>query len=197
MSSTNFTSIDGFIENHKKGTFGVYGVTITEPTFKSKKSEFQGKVYKATFIQNAILGITYEGALNGVAKRNGLDDIFKPSTLPWGNWTNYPYTIEHKEQKYLRLFKNKATKMLAVYLYNGEEVDPNSELMAKIKAELRPKSASRKQSAYGIDEEEQVIPLTYKYDSICYLLQKDNCYMKNLELTHVTREWIKNIFKKM
>lgn len=193
----NIVSINDFIEKHNKGTFGVYAVTITEPKLKGgKKCPYLGKVLKATFIKNAILGISYMGAVNGVARRENIENFqFEEGKLPWGVWKNYPYTIEHKGAEYLRLFQNSQTKMISVYFIDGKEVDKSSEEFKDLELYLPSKTASKKQMECGIKEEETVTPLTYKYDSICYLQQKDNMYIKNVGIA-VEPQWIKEMFKK-
>jgi hypothetical protein len=179
----NLASIEDFIAMHNKGTFGVYCATITQPKLTGgKKCPFANRnVFKVTYIQNAILGISYEGAIKGAEKRSGVEQgTFEAAQLPWGSWKNYPYTIEHKGTNYLRLFQNKATKMISDYYIDGVLVNKDSEQFAELSLYLPKKAPSKKQTEAGIDEQEQVTPLAYKYDSIACLAQKDNVYVRNV-----------------
>lgn len=65
-----FNSVETFIENLKKCTFGLYVITSTKPTFKSKYNSFRNnEVTKITFYKNAICGASYKSILQQVMKQ--------------------------------------------------------------------------------------------------------------------------------
>ena len=45
--------------------------------------------------------------------------------LPWGEWLQFPYVIEHKESLYLRLYPSD-TKSNTIYYVNGEVVEKDT-----------------------------------------------------------------------
>lgn len=196
MMTLNYPTIEQFVNDHKKGTFGVCMVSITAPTLSGgKKCPYLGRILKVTYTKNAILGISYEGAIKGAEQRSGIEvGTFQASKLPWGEWTDYPYVIEHKETKYLRLFQNKATKLSSHIYLDGELIEKGSAKYDEILPYLPKKSVSVKQEEAGIDEEERVVPLTYKFDSVCYLAQSGRGYIKNLGIEMDT-DIIEMVFK--
>lgn len=194
-------SVCEFISAHNKGTFGVWAITVTDcdKSFrkgtKANRNQYLGRVLKATFVKNAILGISYEGALKGAAKRSDVENFeYQVSKLPWGEWKQYPYIISHKEKDYLRLFSNKATVFKSVYFIDGREATESE--VIEIKQWLPERKASSKQLESGITEDEAITPLTYCFDSILLLQQGEKQYMQN-NLLSVSLDWIKTKFKQL
>lgn len=56
--------------------------------------------------------------------------------LPWGEWKEYPYTISHKGNEYLRASITPTTKIKTVYKLNGKEVD-KTEIEKLVRAESK------------------------------------------------------------
>jgi hypothetical protein len=82
------------------------------PTF-FKVSQFQGRI-----------GIQYDNMATVKEKR---EDGRLPSEnqgLTWGEWENYPYTIQHKGRRYLRVSKANTSNRWPSKFYdaNGNEV---------------------------------------------------------------------------
>jgi hypothetical protein len=103
--------------------FGSKGQFISA-TFKSEKkpsASFKGvrleKLIEGTFragINFANLGSVKEGIANG--------ERGEVQPLPWGTWLQFPYTISHKEEIYVRLYPTENCKLKATYLVDGVEV---------------------------------------------------------------------------
>jgi len=97
-------------------------------TFKSEKkpaSTFKGvrleKIVKGTFragINFANLGSVKEGIANG--------ERGEVQSLPWGNWLQFPYTISHKEEIYVRLYPTENCTLKTIYLVDSVEVTRES-----------------------------------------------------------------------
>jgi hypothetical protein len=93
-------------------------------TFKSEKkpsASFKGvrleKLIEGTFragINFANLGSIKEGIESG--------ERGEVQSLPWGAWLQFPYTISHKEEIYVRLYPTENCKLKATYLVDGVEV---------------------------------------------------------------------------
>lgn len=69
-------------------------------------------------------GIDYEN-LNAV--KQAREEGIMPETageLPWGQWTNFPFAIEHKGTDYVRLYPSslKSQALVVTYRLNGEVI---------------------------------------------------------------------------
>jgi len=94
-------------------------------TFKSEKkpsASFKGtrleKIVEGTFragINFANLGSVKEGIESG--------ERGEVQPLPWGEWLQFPYTISHKEEIYVRLYPTENCKLKVTYLVDSVEVD--------------------------------------------------------------------------
>lgn len=56
--------------------------------------------------------------------------------LPWGTWKQYPYTIEHKGNTYIRAALTPNANIKTVYRLNGVEVDKETLANIVLKSEL-------------------------------------------------------------
>jgi hypothetical protein len=104
--------------------FGSKGQFISA-TFKSEKkaaAAFKGvkleKLIEGTFragINFANLGSVKEGIESG--------ERGEVQPLPWGTWLQFPYTISHKEEIYVRLYPTENCKLKVTYLVDSVEVE--------------------------------------------------------------------------
>jgi hypothetical protein len=77
--------------------------------------------------------------------------VAKP--LPWGEWDVYPYSIKHKDKKYLRLTVNHNSKPLVKYLNaEGAEVDVETVKAWAYAEEFK----EHENTSQGLDEELKV-----------------------------------------
>lgn len=83
---TKFNSVSDFIDSFKNNTFGLYVVTKTTPTFKSKINPFMyNDVTKITFYKNAVCGASYNSILFQHIKK----DILKTEKEMTDNFINF------------------------------------------------------------------------------------------------------------
>ena len=68
-----------------------------------------------TGVDFANLRTVKEAIENGERKEVG--------SLPWGEWKQFPYLIEHKGAQYLRLYPVMTVAPKVAYKVNGQEVD--------------------------------------------------------------------------
>jgi len=122
---------------------------------------------------NLQLGINYGNSVNARLKKAGIDEKFEAEKLPWGHWFEYvnekgetiscfPRLIEHKDNMYLRLYKAKNTNIRIAYYLDGKRVSYDS-----IKDYLKEENhESGKQSALGLEKDEQSKPFTPRFSTI-------------------------------
>lgn len=156
-----------FVEYVKdiKGCRFVNVIAITDADMYLRNNPYRGRVKKFTITPMQI-NYDYETAVNNRLKKLGEEPNFKADKLPFGSWLKgfENKIIVHKDEFYLRTYcvKNKHPKTF--YLLDGVLV--TKEQMADIKEWLKPTSASDKQSNAGLEEEYQVKPRTYKFESL-------------------------------
>lgn len=46
-----------------------------------------------------------------------------PGPLPWGEWVQFPYLIQHNEKLYIRCTKFRGAKVIAQWYLNGKPVE--------------------------------------------------------------------------
>ena len=62
--------------------------------------------------------------------------------LPWGTWKQYPYTIEHKGNTYIRAALTPNANIKTVYRLNGIEVDKETLANIVLKSELESRKGN-------------------------------------------------------
>ena len=134
-----------------------------------------GKVEKKVST-NVQINYSYENAVNNRLEKNGLARTFKTESLPWGTWEVVNKIIAHKGEKYLRTYSIKGEIPQIEYFVNGVPATPQE--VATIKAYLASKSASAKQSANGLSDN-QVTPRNVKFSNILYLKCGNILYNKS------------------
>lgn len=108
------------IENDKKGTFHS---VVWDKKLKTKKG-CTDIIEKRTRAKAVRLGVSYEN-MQKVKELNGIDEETGKAihqSLPWGEWENYPYTIKHKDNYYLRMALADNTQFETEYYRNGVKV---------------------------------------------------------------------------
>lgn len=208
-----FGTLEEFIENYNKCTFGLNIITNTKPEFKSKKNSFIGrKVEKITFYKNAMCGCSYQKAIENAIKedykdlkgtmleavKNAANETFS-DTLPWGNWLNYPFIIEHTSaqkgyNRYLRIYNNfKRTKIETFYFIDGTFVKPDTDIYNQLMSELREKKQSAKQAEFGLKQ--SVVPCAYNINGIIFAQQGNKKYVNYPNVNMTLFQLIKEVFQ--
>ena len=81
-------------------------------------------------------GVQYDNMKSVQGKRESGELPQENAGLPWGEWKEYPYTISHKGNEYLRASITPTTKIKTVYKLNGKEVD-KTEIEKLVRAESK------------------------------------------------------------
>ncbi len=110
------------IENIQK-TKGFYvmvkwkSTQLPKAAFKEHKLENRTSAICRAGIQYQNLQEVKEAVANG--------ERGEVQSLPWGEWKKYPYTIEHKNKEYYRLYptKSRNQKPNVKYFVDNKEVD--------------------------------------------------------------------------
>jgi len=101
----------------QKGSF--LSVTISK-TVKPLKTHSGAIVRKQTKVV-VCSGIEYDNQKTVKADRDNGSKPEENAGLPWGNWKQYPYEIEHKGASYVRLYIKGAPQV--VWTENGKVID--------------------------------------------------------------------------
>ena len=93
-------------------------------TFKSEKKP--ASTFKGTRLEKIVEG-TFRAGINFANLKSVKEGIEsgergEVQPLPWGVWVQFPYTISHKEEIYVRLYPTENCKLKATYLADGVEV---------------------------------------------------------------------------
>lgn len=96
----------------------------------TKRSEFQCRI-----------GVEYDNIKKVQEKRDEGALPEQNAGLPWGKWVEYPYTIEHKDEMYLRctMLRNMTGKD-PVYTRNGEVISKDDAKAACLASEFGSKT---------------------------------------------------------
>lgn len=94
----------------------------------------------------AIVGGDYEKLESTIERRQlqeaaGEEPSAKSGKLPWGEWVEFPYTISHKDETYIRLTKSPESTSKATYFRNGEAITKEEAIEACLASEF-PKTPS-------------------------------------------------------
>lgn len=127
-------NIDKILE--KKGQFVHFK---TQREMKTKKG-----VSPITKVSNFVarVGVSYDNMKNVKHKRESGELPQKNQGLPWGEWVDYPYLIEHKDSLYVRCSttNNKEQKGTVKYFQNGSEVSYDEVKQSCLASEFKEKS---------------------------------------------------------
>ena len=162
------------------GTMGVVVTMATEPTWKSVKSPYKGRVIKHTRISNVGLGVCYKSVVESHAERSGVDDEYiaeAPKGMHYptddsGNITTRKYLISNSnpEQLYLNLVYRGNENVSKVYYLDGVLVEDIA-VIADIESYIRVSSAPKKQLNYGVAFEDRVLVNRPKFENILTITQ--------------------------
>lgn len=173
----NFDLLANVVRNVVRNSFGVCAVLETEPRMKKTANPYVGRVKKVTTYSNIALGRDYYAAVANAADRKGLDgkmEIEKPKGMTWSEYPYFLVSDKDAEQMYLRLTLNKNTTIKTTYMVDGREATAAE--VEEIKTFLYDTSYSLKQAAVGLEETEQVRPMSVKVENIVKIWQGAKCY---------------------
>ena len=96
------------LQNIRKGTFAIARIVSDKKPLKAYRQHKITKVVLAT-------------VRTGVEFKNlAINEDRETGSLPWGEWEVYPYAIQHKGNRYIRLYLGNSMKVF--YLVDGVKV---------------------------------------------------------------------------
>ena len=190
----NFDSVEMFVENINKGTFGITMIAVTEPKMNKKNNPYYGRVCKATYMSNVALGYDYENVVNNRLERIGLDNTFQAEKPKGKSWLNHPYILvsdSNADTKYLRCTMRPNTIRKNVFILDGNIVTDEN-VINDIKSFIPKSSSSNKQISSGLKDFEQVVVRDFKLGGIICLTQGEKVFNRIGFLgAHVLRNYFK------
>lgn len=141
--------IKKFLENYKVGTFVSI---VTERSARVKKVALDMNIVKRSKIV-ARLGINYDNISQTKMNRTIGNAPKENQGLVWGKWEQFPYIIEHKGTKYLRMYANKG-QIQNEWFINGKQVSKDSLSNYLLSSETKPQT------------EDSIFTLSMKFDNI-------------------------------
>ena len=151
----------------KKGTFGVEITTATEPKMKKTGNPFIGRVTKISVYYNAILGVSYENAVNGRLEKKGLERDYVSEAPRGKKWYNAFFYVSEKDSSvyYLKIGMRKNTTCRSHYLVDGRPIT-ESELAMLNEFLYKPSGTCNKQAEHGLEEDEQYRIVAPKLENV-------------------------------
>ena len=178
MKTANFTitSVEDFVANIKKGTFGVTMITKTEPKMNKRNNPFFGRVQKITYLSNVGLGLSYQNTINNRLERLELENNYQAEKPKGKHFINDFILASDKDETihYLRTTMYKNTKSETIYLLDGQIVD--GDILKEIKVFIPKATTCQKQQNAGLEEQDQVIVRDFKVENIIHLAQGEKVY---------------------
>ena len=175
MEKKNFECLSSVVKSIARNTFGVCVVLETIPRMRKTANPFIGRVTKVTRYSNVALGRDYYNTIGNKLDKLDLAKCEVEHEKPKGmTWLDYPYFLvsdKDDTQIYLRLTLNKNTHIVSEYYLDG--VLATDDEVALIKTFIQSSGSSAKQTALGIDDDEQVKPFSPKVEGIKCLWQGD------------------------
>lgn len=154
-------------DNTKKGIFGVEVITTTIPTMNKKGNSYFGRVTKTTIYRNAVLGVSYEEAVNNRVEKVSGERNFVAAAPSGKKWYNPFFYVSLKDENvfYLRIGMRKNTTTESTYFVDGNIATP--EQVEEIKGWLTNKSfTSQKQAGFGLTDENQYHFVSPLFDNV-------------------------------
>ena len=215
MYEKKLNNIEDFCKEIKKGTFGLYVGTLTEPKMNvfpigcrgSERNPYLGKLKTLTLTQNAATGVNYYTIVKSECKREGIEftDEEFAKVFPYESTyceseskdlSNIIMVKNDGTQKYLRLYKGrKPTKSITFYLLDGKIIDKDSDLMKNILRYIPTKKESVKQENLGI---KNIVGVRQpKIENVLFMAQGRNYYVNpNFSfLESIVTTKLKEVFK--
>lgn len=169
------------------GTMGVVVEMATEPTWKSVKSPYKGRVVKHTRIKDVGLGVCYGNAVESHAKRSGVVEKFIPDAPKGMHYptkigkdgkeeiATYQYLISdsNPNQLYLNLvYRGNETKEV-YYTLDGIKVVDDT-IVNDIMSHIRPPYKSKKQLEFGVADKDLIVVNRPKFENIVSITQGES-----------------------
>lgn len=144
-------------------------ITTSEPSWKSKKNPFVGRVTKVTLFPN-VRFCSYESMVDNRVKQIDKNETFKAQAPSWFEYVDYPIWGVKKSdptQQYLRINYSAdwESKPQSIYFLDGTLVT-DAVVLQDIKDCIREYTAPKTQTEKGLTEESKVVALTYKVSNI-------------------------------
>jgi hypothetical protein len=179
---SNLNSVNAFVEETTKGTFGIQLLAVTEPAMNKKGNPFFGRVKKATYLANVALGYDYENCVNIRLEKQGSEPNFTTQPPKGRRFINdfILEKIKDTSVKYLRTTMNGGTTEKHCYFLDDKEVTDAS-LLAEIDKWIIKPSVSAKQARHGLVTN-QVIVRDFTISNIVALQQGNDVYFVGHEL---------------
>lgn len=97
-------------------------VSVSFKSTKKPASAFKGTVLEK--VSNGVFraGINFAN-LSSVKESIAQGERGEVQSLPWGEWVQFPYTIAHKGEQYVRLYPAVNAKVEVTYFVNGVSVN--------------------------------------------------------------------------
>lgn len=111
----NYNTIKRIVLSKQKGTFSSM---VWEKPLPIRKAYNGITIVKRTY-GTIRLGVTYDNMGAVKEKRENGQLPSENMGLTWGAWSLFPYFIEHKGNKYLRVSLDKNNKLRSEYFLNG------------------------------------------------------------------------------
>lgn len=166
-----FASVENFVSNITKGTFGITMITKTEPKMNKRNNPYFGRVHKITYLSNVGLGISYENTINNRLERKELENNYQAEKPKGKHFISDFILVSDKDSSvhYLRTTMYKNTHTESIYLLDGQIID--GDVLNEIKSFIPQVTSCKKQEGAGLQDKEQVIVRDFKLENIIHLSQ--------------------------
>lgn len=139
-----------------------------------------GYNHPADIVKKVLIGVqvgySYKNAVNNRLEKCGEVADFPSASLPWGEWKVLNKTISHKGATYIRFYAYQGCPC-QVEFARPYDMTLEQYLVAKDWIKNQPPKQSKKQSEYGL-EENQVIARSVNVDNILAFKCGDVVYAK-------------------
>jgi hypothetical protein len=174
----NFDSVESLVKVLNKGTFGVCILAVTEFKMNKRNNPYYGRVRKAAYRTNVMLGANYQNVVNAHLQRSGIDNVFV-AQAPKGMHHVNEFILQsdkNPDKYYLRVTERKNEYKDYFLLLDGVEVtDENVIKEIWSFAPERPKETAT-QTEVGLAAEEQVKVCNFAIENIVAMWQGDKGY---------------------
>lgn len=198
---TKFNSIEDFASVINKGTFGIYGATLTEKRMNKypcgcgrvagSENPYEGRVFNLAVVQNIATGVNYYNVVKGECEREGIhftDDEFAAALPKEGTYAESVsdklsnIIMQHENgQRYMRMYYGRKPTKVQYFTFledtngNLNMVAEGSALMQDIMRYVPAKKESAKQEALGI---KNIVSVKQpKVENVVFLKQGENLYI--------------------
>lgn len=151
----------------KKGVFGVSVVTNTEPKMNKRGNDLFGRVRKVSVYTNAVLGVSYENAVNGRLERKGEVADYQSQKAFGRTYYNAFFDRSDKDESvfYLKIGMRANTTIKSTYYVDGRTATAEEMEIIKSFMPQRPDTC-KKQEVAGLDAQEQFKVVAPKLENV-------------------------------